>query len=364
METIHAAFQITRQADAVYIPPGRLRKYDLIILDEVSQMDSDTWTKLQTALGELNPGPFIVFVGDFQQLQPVDGSSRLRDDLRGQLDKGMPYIELQHHEAARSVDPSMLDFLEKIRVEQPSRADLEAFFAGRTWPSDLQAVAKAAHRLELLKGTTFTFLTITNAGADKLNKARLALEFPAAAKALTLGNGIPTEAGTVVAEPGMRMRLTHNVDKDRGFVNGNTGIVRTMLRKDVFVLQSDQGIQILIHPITVQGKKFLPVAYGWATAMRRAQGATLAQVALWFDRRLGDRGYAYVGTSRAKTKDDVYHIGSIRRTDWRPVGEPGPNEQSVLSVLSESTDTEEAPSMTPSSSSAEPDFSSLSSEHI
>ncbi len=364
METIHAAFQITREADAVYIPPGRLRKYDLIIMDEISQIDSETWRKLQTALGELNPGPFIVFVGDFQQLQPVDGSCRLRDDLRRQLDTGMPYVELQHHEAARSVDPTMLDFLEKIRVEQPSRADLESFFAGRVWPLDLQAVAQAGQRLEVLKGTPFTFLTITNAGADKLNKARLGLEFPAAAQALSLGNGIPTETAAVVLEPGMRMRLTHNVDKDRGFVNGNTGIVRAMLRRDVFILQSNQGIPILVHPITVKGKKFLPVAYGWATTMRRAQGATLTQVALWFDRKLGDRGYAYVGTSRAKTKNDVYLIGPIRRTDWRPVGGPHPNEQNELSVLSESTDGETEPSCTASSSSAEPDFSSLSSEQI
>ena len=41
---------------------------------------------------------------------------------------------------------------------------------------------------------------------------------------------------------------------------------------------------------------------------------------LRFDRRLPDRGYAYVGTSRFKRRADIWHIGHICRTDWLPVG--------------------------------------------
>ncbi|CAE7803623.1 UBP25, partial [Symbiodinium necroappetens] len=49
METIHSAFKLTREADEAYIPPGRLRRYDVIILDEVSQIDARAWRQLQTA---------------------------------------------------------------------------------------------------------------------------------------------------------------------------------------------------------------------------------------------------------------------------------------------------------------------------
>ena len=55
METIHSAFKITRAADAAYIPPGRLRRYDLIIFDGVSQIDELVWNDLKAALGELQP---------------------------------------------------------------------------------------------------------------------------------------------------------------------------------------------------------------------------------------------------------------------------------------------------------------------
>ena len=62
--------------------------------------------------------------------------------------------------------------------------------------------------------------------------------------------------------------------------------------------------------------------------MRRAQGSTLELAGLFFDRRRADRGYAYVGVSRVKRQADAYHIGPIRRSDWRPVGgDPDGNEQ-------------------------------------
>ena len=40
VETIHSGFRIARDADLkTYAPPGRLRRYDAIIIDEASQID-------------------------------------------------------------------------------------------------------------------------------------------------------------------------------------------------------------------------------------------------------------------------------------------------------------------------------------
>ena len=355
METIHSAFRMVRDADAAYSPPGRLRQYDLIIFDEVSQVDAEVWKKLKTALGELSPCPFVVFVGDFQQLQPLAGGPQLQRDLEREIHEGnIPTVKLLHHEAARSVDPTMLDFLETARVRQPTRESLLEFFQSRIWSSNIQDAVRVAKEIEDANGKEFTFLTVTNPRAAALNLARLALEYPAEAQILEAGGGIPADVGKVVIAPGMRVRLTHNVDKDRGFVNGNTGIVRGVLRKDVFLMQSAQGLPILVHPITYKGRKFLPVAYGWATTIRRVQGATLERIVLWFDRPLPDRGYAYVGLSRAKRRQDVFLMGRIRRTDWRPVnGKDDGNEQNTLSVLSESTDHSNDPETASSDSETE-----------
>ena len=324
MESLHSSFKVTREADAQYIPPGRLRAYDLIILDEVSQVDAHAWGQIKTALAELQPRPFVVLVGDFQQLQPISGPHQLRYDLDHQHAVGrLPTTELQYHASARTVDHTMLTFLHHVRTEQPDRETLQNFFAGRMLPSDPMTAAMEAKRIERDANKSFTFLTVTNQGAWKLNQARLALDFPHA-HALQQGRGLPAdptsgENNKVVIEENMRLRLTHNVAKDKGFVNGNMGYVKTVLRPDVFVLETLQGNLLLIHPIRYAGQKFLPVAYAYATTIRQAQGSTMEAVGLHLDKKVPDRGYAYVGVSRAKRHQDVFLVGAIRTTDWLPV---------------------------------------------
>ncbi|CAE7307097.1 pif1, partial [Symbiodinium sp. CCMP2456] len=163
METIHSAFKITRPADAAYIPPGRLRRYDVIIFDEVSQIDPAVWTDLKAALGELHPGPLILFVGDFQQLQPVHGKPQLQIDLDAEVANGtVDRIDLKNHNLARSIDPDMLDFLTTVREAQPTRTQLEEFFAGRVWSRDLSEIAEKAKTWEDVTGKKFMFLTVVN----------------------------------------------------------------------------------------------------------------------------------------------------------------------------------------------------------
>ena len=149
----------------------------------------------------------------------------------------------------------------------------------------------------------------------------------------------------------MKVRLTQNLDKDRGFVNGATGTIHQMLGDNVFIVKTEAGVLLLVHSIWQKGHCFLPVTYAYATTIRRAQGATLQLVGSRFDRRLADEGYTYLAVSRARHRVDVFLVGSIRRTDWRPVGgdERGAeHQQGSLSVMSLS-DSEEPESEDPES---------------
>ena len=363
VETIHAAFKIGRDRDKQYIPPGRLRHYDLIIFDEVSQVDGDAWRLLQTAFSELWPTPYVVFVGDFQQLQPVFGAHRLNDDLNRQYNLGRLHrVELQQHAAARSNDPDMLRFLHHARVHQPTRHVLSRFFEGRRLPKDLNACAHKAIQVEKEQNTEFTFLTITNRGAAKINMARLALQFPNAARQLREGHGCRGDdaygQGKLFFEIGMRVRLTQNIDKKRGFVNGATGTIVAIYAGNVIVVRTLANVLILVHQVFKDSCSFMPVTYAYATTIRRAQGATLDLIGLYFDRKMADRGYAYVGASRARLRKNVYLVGKIRRSDWLPVGkdELG-NEQVYPSAESATTDSEDE-----ARQSSEPSFSEEETE--
>ncbi|CAE8634707.1 unnamed protein product [Polarella glacialis] len=335
IETAHASHRITRKADEQYIPPGRLRSFDLIIYDEVSQLQDEVWRQVRTAIVELNPHPFICFVGDFKQLQPAFGEPELKDTLEAMVRDGtLRHIELQRHALARSNDPLLLEFLSAIRERQPERSTLGVFFGARRLAQDLNCrkgahIANAVAQSKLLEeasGEAFTFLTVTNDAALKINHTRCDMEFGSHDQVLRSElykvPGDPNMGGGfLVVIPGMRIRFTRNVDKERGFVNGALAEVEYVLRKDVFVAKTPTGVRILVHPVMYDGEHFMPFCYGYAMTIRRSQGSTMEMVGLWFDHKYpADRGYAYVGSSRVRRADDLYLMGKIRRTDWLPVG--------------------------------------------
>ena len=150
--------------------------------------------------------------------------------------------------------------------------------------------------------------------------------------------------------PGVQIRLTRNLDKERGHVNGATGTIETVLDPDkkttfTMVLNGTKN-RILVHPITDGGDYFLPCTYGYATTIRRAQGSSLLLGALYFDHCYPpERGYGYVGASRFKLAQHLYHFGAIRRTDWLPVSmkQDDPDEQTRRSAQSESDEEEPKP---------------------
>ena len=96
----------------------------------------------------------------------------------------------------------------------------------------------------------------------------------------------------------------------------------------VFIVRLTTGTLVLVHPITVGDRTFLPCTYGYATTIRRAQGSSLAAGALFSHHCYPpERGYAYVGVSRFRSQGGVYHYGPIRRSDWPLVGPGADGEQ-------------------------------------
>ena len=92
-----------------------------------------------------------------------------------------------------------------------------------------------------------------------------------------------------------------------------------------------------------EGAQFLPCCYGYATTIRRAQGASLDLGCIYFDQRRhhAGRGYGYVGVSRFKTRAGCFLYGKLRQTDFLPVGEETTEEVLERGVESETSDEEE-----------------------
>ena len=103
------------------------------------------------------------------------------------------------------------------------------------------------------------------------------------------------------------------------------------------------GSLVLVHPVEEKGQRFLPLTYGYATTVRRAQGASLDMGCIYFDqkRHAAGRGYGYVAVSRFKSREGCFLYGKLRQTDFLPVGEGIESEIIERGVLSETSDSDE-----------------------
>ena len=200
------------------------------------------------------------------------------------------------------------------------------YFGDRYWRGCLEEFVAKGMQLAASRGVPFTWLTATNRGASEVCAAALRL---AGITDKELGQGYFCDPATksdlrIVAKPGVVVRLSRNFDKQRGFVNGAIGTVCESLRGNaVFTVRlQGTGNMVLVHPMEEGGQRFLPCCYGYATTIRRAQGADLEHGCLYFDqlKRPAARGYGYVAASRFKTRCGCYLYGKLRTSDFLPVG--------------------------------------------
>jgi len=163
-----------------------------------------------------------------------------------------------------------------------------------------------------------------------------------------ISRGFPTDPdvgknGYIVIRPGITIRLTKNIDKERGFVNGAIAVVVDVLvdynpsdgrHSCIFTARLTTGSMILVHPISAGRAdtmhEYLPCTHGYATTIRRARGASLDYVCLYFEVNFPpDRGYGYVGGSRCRNAAGLHYFKRLRRTDWLPIRKEGdPDEDS------------------------------------
>ena len=337
VETLHSGFRIFRDADAkTYAPPSRLRRYDAIILDEASQVDDRVSKLFYLGYKELPQKPVLVLSADYQQLRQV-GHSKGKSFLEALSERGRKFHLLSNY---RTLDEDLKAFLKWLRTTQPDKDSIRQFFQDRLLEGDLGRAVLWALREGERRGYRFTWLCVTHKGVRRVNEAALRA-MGITAEMLEQG-GYPGDpkvgAGKILLRRGLRVRLSRNLDKPRGFVNGALGTIREVLAQNVAVVELESGKLVLLHPVTDGEQTFLPCAYGYATTIRKAQGASLDGVILYFDHAYPpDRGYGYVGASRARTRAGLFHYGRLRRTDWLPVNGDEATEQVARGYDSESS---------------------------
>ena len=173
----------------------------------------------------------LVVVADFQQLQPVAAATSQRVCYKWCKWREVDKVELDT--IYRSNDPEHLLFLNRIRSSQPDRRTLVEYFEGRHWYRDGSLDVCVARGMKMAEdiGKPFSWLTSTNAGAAEICEAALRLLKVTEEEQ---AQGFPCDYTCasdlkIVAKKGILIRLTRNLDKQRGFVNGALAVVWEIL---------------------------------------------------------------------------------------------------------------------------------------
>ena len=73
---------------------GTLHDFDFLVFDEISQIGWIIWSRIAAAVSEMHASPVVALLGDFQQLQPLDGAP-LRAALLHEIALGTSRTQLR-----------------------------------------------------------------------------------------------------------------------------------------------------------------------------------------------------------------------------------------------------------------------------
>lgn len=296
---------------------NRLRKLDILVIDEISMLDAELFSKISEFLSiiRMNPMPFgelqIVLCGDFAQIAPVGKNAEYCFKSNIWSDANIITINLKTIIRQKD-DLEFIEILESLRWGKCTKSILE--------------------KLQKLQNTVFdsdilpTHLYGRNINVDVINQSHFTklVEYGAATKTYTTkySKNAKMWADSCKVQPeiklciGSQVVLTWNIDQELGLVNGSRGIVIGFDINGPIVKFKNHPDGILISYVNITNEDnkadqitFMPIKLAWAITHHRAQGMTLDSCII--DLSSWSSGQAYTALSRVRDLKSVKLIGEI-----------------------------------------------------
>jgi len=303
---------------------SRARKACVLIIDEISMLDSEVLSSIDLALKTLRESnkPFgglqVVFVGDFFQLPPVTkyGEKPVRfafDSIAWQETKPIVcYLSEQH----RQDDSQFLSLLASIRSGKKS---------------SLIHSALNARKKQISMNNSHTRLYTHNIDVNRVNDRKLSTLPRKEHEFLMETQGPKPLVGqlqkgclspeTLVLKIGAQVMFTKN-NFETGFVNGTQGVVVKFTNEGDPVVQTKSTRRIKVLPMewtiddgvkTLATITQIPLKLAWAITVHKSQGMTL-DVAVIDLSGAFEYGQGYVAISRVKSLSGLFILGYNNRS--------------------------------------------------
>ena len=330
VDSVHAVFQLFRPEHETLLS---MATYDLVVLDEVSQISAATFERLLRIWEAASSQP-VVFIGDFAQLKGVEPTQARDSPFWSTVFK----FELRTMRRCRC---SALRWkLELLRVAKPSQKQLSDILRGHRAPTrqnrqkyrppssppsddDIQAV--------FAETPDTVFVTITKAAAAAVNALAVSTFFPDQSPLAVLPGdpdanpanfrGSEQHAWEPAPIPiflGARVQLTKNLHKEMDYVNGMGATILGLQQGGVRV-RTDTGFTVVVYPWTDGDSRatFHPMRLGYANTLTKLQGVTLDSMTLYLD-VANIPAAGYVALSRVRYDKQWRFVGHLTRHHFTP----------------------------------------------
>jgi hypothetical protein len=308
-----------------------IRDVDLIIIDEVSMVRSDTLDAMDAILryvrrrpNKVFGGAQILFIGDLLQLPPVMPEqewSMLREyykspyffDSNAAKQCDIVYLELK--KIFRQSDPIFIEILNRIRNADPTDEDLR----------------NLNNRLNSNSAKNKDYITLTshNYKADRINQEELrklpgkVFEYSGAIEGDFPEKILPTEVTLSLKVGAQVMFIRNDKSSARRYFNGKLATISRIDKEGVFVNFKDDQQEFLLEKESWENIKYnyntserkieeekigsfsqYPIRLAWAITIHKSQGLTFDNVII----DAGDSfasGQVYVALSRCRSLDGI-----------------------------------------------------------
>lgn len=294
---------------------NRLRKLQILIIDEISMMDANLFELISEFLSIVRGndtafgGVQIVLCGDVFQLPPVKSKYFFKSELWNTLPiKICNLKESQRHKE----DLEFIKILEELRWGKCTKKILKTLRATKnnTFSSDIIPTMLYSRNVDVDSYNTEKQNELIKNGAKSLKYQTRYSNEPA--KIWAQSCKIPTEIDLC---EGAQVVVTWNIKLDEGLCNGTRGVI-TKVDTNGVTIKLISGQEMLIEFVKVENEdnsqvwiEFLPLRLAYALTVNKSQGMTLDCAVVAFDFGTCNSefvyGRAYTALSRVRNLKSI-----------------------------------------------------------
>jgi ATP-dependent DNA helicase PIF1 len=303
----------------------RVRKYSILVIDEVSMLGKGFLEIINQVLQSLRGndrlfgGYQVIFTGDFMQLPPVNDKYCFKSSLWEEFD----FNVIQLTKLYRFNDDIYSSILSRVRLGKNTKEDnqelFKRYFAYKDYLKNIENDGND-EKNDLKITPTFLYsrkVNVNDKNMEELDKNRnelLILKAMYSEKNKLCKVDFDKLENNLYLKIGAQVMLTTNIDIESGLVNGSRGVV-VKYNSGVLTVRFLNGMEMEFsrHQYTVEedGKVMYkmdqyPFILAYALSIHKVQGCTLDYAIIDIGHSIFEENMSYVALSRVRNLKGLF----------------------------------------------------------